>query len=301
MIKRLKDYYFKKLGKFQLKKRILIFKKNRKLINSIAIVYYIPKSNPEKYNNWEDGFTKAIDLLAKEFKIVWFNLEDEYPKVEELNKYDLIIAKSCWNWIVDDYIKSLKGLTSLRGIAVSCSKAPKLKNDIWNYDIIWYEMEDYKKLIYDHPNIHQAFGINTNKFYPQNLEKKIDVLSIGMLEPYKRFDKLNNKKGEVKIIIGDKNSNNAEKVISSLDPNIEIINYTSQEKLAEYINMSKLVYIPASFQGGGERAVLEAKACGVEVEVEKDNTKLIKLLHSEKEYTIMEYYKALYFSIKSLL
>ena len=45
-------------------------------------------------------------------------------------------------------------------------------------------------------------------------------------------------------------------------------------------NLSKNVYIPANIIGGGERAVLEARACNIPVEVEDDNPKLKELLYS---------------------
>lgn len=269
-------------------------------VKSIAIIYYVPKSNVEKYNNWEDGFTKAIDMLSEDFKITWFNLEDKKPTTEELNQYDLIISKSCWNWIVDDYISSLKGLKALKGIAVSCSVAPKFKSDLWKYDIIWYETEDYTDKIKNHPRKHLAFGINTDTFYPRDIEKTIDVLSIGMLEPYKRFEKLNNIEGNIKVIIGSKNTQNSEKVLELLDPNIKVIDYVSQSELSTYINSSKLVYIPATSQGGGERAVLEAKACNVNVLVEDDNLKLSRLV-SSFSYSKIDYYNALVSSIKKII
>ena len=44
---------------------------------------------------------------------------------------------------------------------------------------------------------------------------------------------------------------------------------------------SKNVYIPASIQGGGERAVLEARACNIKVTIEDDNPKLKELLTSQ--------------------
>ncbi|KFC24063.1 hypothetical protein [Chryseobacterium sp. FH1] len=300
MIKRVENYLHRKYNQFLLKKRLASFRKRRKVINSIAIVYYVPKTNVEKYNHWEDGFTKAVELLSKDFDVKWFNLEDVKPTAEELNKYDLILAKSCWNWIVDDYINSLEGINSLKGIAVSCSVAPKYKSDIWKFDIIWYETDEYINKISSHPNKFQAFGVNTDKFFPQNLEKTIDVLSVGMLEPYKRFEKLNDIEGNEKLIIGNKNSINSDSVLSKLDPSIKIIDYVSQEALAKYINSSKLVYIPASLHGGGERAVLEAKACGVKVLIEPDNQKLSNLLLSDKDFSINGYYQSLLNSIKSL-
>ncbi len=44
-------------------------------------------------------------------------------------------------------------------------------------------------------------------------------------------------------------------------------------------NSAAVVYIPCTVDGGGERAVLEAKAAGAVVEVEADNPKLQVCMH----------------------
>lgn len=268
-------------------------------IKKIAIIYYIPKTNWEKYNNWEDGFTKAIDLLSEDYEITMYNLEDYKPSAEKLNQYDLVIGKSCWNWIVDNYISSLKELKTLKGIFVSCSQKPLYTFQIWEYDIIWYETHDYRKFLNNHPMSFHAFGINSDIFYPENLEKTIDILSIGGLHKYKRFEKLNDKPGNIKVIIGDIQTKDADVILKELDPSIEIKEFTNQKDLAKYINSSKLVYIPANSQGGGERAVLEAKACGVPVMVEEDNQKLIDLRDSPN-FTKYDYYNSIILSLRKL-
>lgn len=284
---------------FARRKKILT---DEKEIKSIALIYFIPKAETEKYNHWEDGFTKAIDMLSEDFDVVRFNLEDKKPSAEELNKFDLVIAKSCWNWIVDDYIKSLQGLTSIKGIAVSCSLPPKKSKDVWNYDIIWYNNHWYKEFINHHPNIHYAYGINSDMFQPKKIEKTIDVLSIGAVTSYKRFEKLNGLPGNRKIILGTTKTKDFDEVKKKLNPDIEIIDFVSQEELANFINSSKLVYIPCALQGGGERAVLEAISCDVPVKVENDNPKLVDLLerYQKNPLTKHDYYNSLVSSIKDL-
>ena len=41
------------------------------------------------------------------------------------------------------------------------------------------------------------------------------------------------------------------------------------------------LYIPSTVNGGGERAVLEGRACGIKVTVERDNPKLQELTTSQ--------------------
>lgn len=268
-------------------------------ITKIAVVFYIPKTNLEKYKNWEDGFTKAIDLLKEDYNISWINLADTKPSSTELNEYDFLIVKSCWNWIVDNYIRSLKNLTVARGIAISCSLKPK-KEWAWFYDVLWFETEWYRKLISFHPNKFLAFGINSDVFKPLNLEKEIDVLGIGAITSYKRFDKFNTLNKDKIVIIGSTKNSDYEEVSKKLNDNIEIIEYLSQDELAKYINKSRLVYIPSEINGGGERAVLESLSCGVKVKIEDDNPKLKKIIEGNPLTTIYDYYFGLKRGLESL-
>lgn len=269
-----------KLIKFKYYKRLRSFK--CKKVKSIAIIYYIPETNYSKYNNWLDGFTSAIDVLSIEYKISWINLSDEKPKVEVLNKFDFLIVKSCWDWIVDNYIRSLNGLTVPKGLAISCSRLPINMDSIYSYDVLWYETNWYRQFIIEHPRAFHAFGIITEIFKNKNYNKIYDVLSIGQLASYKRHEKIANIKGQKKIVIGDSNTKEGEKIKSFLvENNIEVLDFIDQESLSDYINKSKLVYIPASINGGGERAVLEARSCNAKILIEKDNPKLQDLLRSE--------------------
>lgn len=55
--------------------------------------------------------------------------------------------------------------------------------------------------------------------------------------------------------------------------------------------LSKTAVVPCETWGGGERAVLEARACGLEVEVNPANAKLLELLNVQPipdEYTYAE-------------
>ena len=61
------------------------------------------------------------------------------------------------------------------------------------------------------------------------------------------------------------------------------------------------MYIPSTVQGGGERAVLEAKACGVVVRVEEDNPKLKELAALVDVPGPMKYADGLHRALQSIL
>ncbi|WP_157804963.1 CatB-related O-acetyltransferase [Confluentibacter lentus] len=250
-------------------------------LNNIAVIYFIPDSNLNKYNNWKDGFTRAINILSEDFNITWINLFDVKPSSDELNQFDFLIVKSCWDWIVDNYVRSLKNLKVYKGIMVSCSKIPNNKQSMFFYDIVWYETYWYGKQISEHPNLVHAFGVNASDFGFQNYEKDIDVLGIGALTSHKRFHKFIDLPQEKKVIVGDVNTTDSSGIKSYLENSgIKILEYTSQEELSKLINKSKLVYIPSDVNGGGERAVLESRLCNVPIKIENDNPKLKELIAS---------------------
>jgi hypothetical protein len=270
----------KSIAKLRYLRRINSY--NTKEIKSIAIIFYIPKTNTLKYNNWEDGFTKAVGILNTYFDVSWINLAEAKPTVETLNTFDFLIVKSCWDWIVDNYVRSLKGLKVPTGLAISCSKLPVNKNNIYAYDVLWFETNWYSELVKQHPRAFHAFGINSSVFKFKETTKEYDVLSIGQLAAYKRHENILKLKGDKKLVIGDTNTKEGAEIKNFLNANnVEVIEFMNQDNLSYYINKSKLVYIPASINGGGERAVLEARSCGAEVLVEQDNPKLKELVTSQ--------------------
>jgi hypothetical protein len=273
-----------KILRFIQKKKILKRIRNYQIkeISRIAVIYYIPKTNTEKYNNWSDGFTSAVKLLDDEFKVTWINLADQKPTATDLNAFDFLIVKSCWNWIVDRYIRSLECLNTPRGIMISCSKKSIQREWMFFYDILWYETNWYKEYIAAHPYVYHAFGINSEVFHNRNLDKIYDVVSIGALTAYKRHNEILKIPGQNKLVIGNKNEKDSQQIIDELEKeSVNVLDYVSQEKLSIILNQTKLVYIPAEVDGGGERAVLEARKCGAEVLVQKDNPKLEELLKGE--------------------
>ena len=249
------------------------------LINKIAIIYYIPKNNKFKYNKWEDGFVKGINTLIEDYTITWFNLADTKPTAMELNKFDFLVVKSCWDWIVDKYVRNLKKLNTPKGIVISCSKLPKKSSSVYDYDILWYETYWYGKQLPLHSRKIHAFGIDTTVFKQETVNKDIDVLSIGAFTSYKRLHLIIKINGLKKTVIGAKNYNDSKNIINQLkNAGVSCLDYRSQKEMGKLINRSKKIYLPCEINGGGERAVLEARSCGNNVIVESDNPKLKELL-----------------------
>jgi hypothetical protein len=152
------------------------------------------------------------------------------------------------------------------------------------YDVLYYETDWYKKIIKNHPNIYHAFGINKNALIkPLEYIQKYDYICIGAFQPRKRMELLLKIKGAKILVIGeDYNTTYSKKVIDSLNKNtnIDIMPFVEYSKLPTYFCMAKTLYIPANVYGGGERAILEARHCGLSIRIESDNPVLKEMLNS---------------------
>lgn len=203
------------------------------------------------------------------------------------DKYEFVFFKESFTGnIYNKYKSKLKSKNKL-GLFISSSNVIPNEKQLSIYNILFYETNwyyNYAKLN-RHPNTHHAFGIDTNIMKPKNVEKCYDVIFVGNICRYKRPLNILNLSGS-KICVGFKTDQRIINIL--LKNNVDIVEFINYDKLVDYYNKSKLCYIPCALHGGGERAVLEARSCGIPVKIENDNPKLKELCESDI-YT-SEYY-----------
>lgn len=230
---------------------------------------------------WKDGLWAALNLLEKDgFQIDKFNLQkkesDTYKEIG-YKTYDFTLGWGGFNSPVDKYLKELsKTFTGKKGLCIGGNAFPPQGEE--NYDVLFYETDWYLPQIMHHKNVVHAFGVNTDIYKPIEDAVPIwDWVTVGSFSLWKRQGLLKNK-GGYRLAIGEiQKENKAESmsiIADLLNDGIVVSDMVGPEKLAIIYNASEKVYIPADIYGGGERAVLEARACGVQVEVEYDNPKL---------------------------
>jgi hypothetical protein len=248
----------------------------KKRYGSLAVYYYVSKKS-SKYVHWKDGFVAAMEILSQNWEIHWIHAGRSLP-VDLFQSYDAILVKSNWNWKVDKQIQRWgKLISSPLMLLLSGSIPPPEPRKIHTYAHVFYETNWYAALAEEFPSSSRAFGVNTNIYRAGSRTKKWDVLGIGAFRNYKRWDMLAKKQGK-KAIVGERTTAEAKHIATELEKKgVQTFDFMAPEKLRELILSSKKVYIPASLQGGGERAVWEAKASGVPVEVAEDNPKLVEL------------------------
>ena len=251
---------------------------NNKKIPQICVLYNIPHRETIKYNNWNDGFAEAIRMLMsnENYKIDFINVNDNITI--NFKEYDLILFKESFNGAI--YNKYIKYITSAKiGLFISSSNIIPTDIEIHKYDILFYETYWY----YYYANLKRhslsfhAFGINSNVMKPQQCEKIYDNIFVGAIIDFKNPLKMINKPGN-NLCIGNVIDKNIE--VQLKNNNVIVEDYVDYLSLSNKYNQSKKCFLPCSLHGGGERAVLEARSCNIEVEIDENNDKLKELLNS---------------------
>lgn len=235
---------------------------------------------------WKDGLWWAIKELGEHYNVSWLNLADNQKEVSK-SSFDFVLGWGAFGSPADKFLQTVIGIP--RGLCLGGNAVP-VPDYAKNYQVIFYETDWVREnYLTGLSNCKKAFGVNTKIFKKLDLPKIWDYLSVGSFSYWKHLDKLKDKKG-VRLCVGEVQKDN---LVESIDITSDLVSndigvsgMLIPEKLNLIYNLSKTVYLPADINGGGERAVLEARACGCQVEVE--NPKLKELVNckipTEKHY-----------------
>jgi hypothetical protein len=221
----------------------------------------------------KDGLWAALDVLESTFDIKRHNLANGGFSSDNI---DFVLGWGAFGSKVDS---CLQIVPCKKGLCIAGNVNPP--TGALNYDVLFYETKWYRPQIDFHPNIVHAFGYNSDIYYNMEILRDIDYLGVGAYAKWKRWEKFLDKKGDRRIV-GEFQQNNPDEsqdIWDKLENNGVICkDMVIPEQLNVEYNRAKTVYIPADICGGGERAILEARSCGCNVEVEPDNLKLKELL-----------------------
>lgn len=243
------------------------------------LVYVYGQPEP---STWRDGMWAAMKLIEGDFDgydVTWVNAQlGEAPPVEGNH---VLLAWGDFESPAERACRHLRArVKALQMGGMSAPMGPALAWDTIFAETAWHQHHLQQHT--GHPRVLRAFGVNTGIYQPMNIAKRFRWITVGHWADWKRQHLFHSKPG-LKLAIGERyataNPHQAPPIIEGhLRAGVIVAPYVSPEDLAIFYNLSERCYIPASLVGGGERAVLEAKACGLPVEIEPDNPKLKELL-----------------------
>jgi len=239
---------------------------------------------------WKDGLWAALKILEKDFGITYYNLAENLPPKKPMGPpypdsdwhVDFTLGWGAFGSKVDQWMKHHP---YKKGLCIGGNAKPPEGAD--SYDVLFYETEWYRDQIKHHPRIIHAFGINAGIYKPDTVSRYSEsfplwnYLTVGAFAYWKRQDVLCQKPGR-KLAIGQIQKGNLQESIdivgNLLLGGVAVSDMVPPEELVKFYYMANTIFIPADINGGGERAVLEARACDRVVEVAEDNPKLQELL-----------------------
>lgn len=266
-------------------------------------ILFIYDQPDEQY--WQDGLFTAIEILKKTHTVQKVNIAKEKVLEDALNwqDCDFILGWGGFQSPVDNAIQLMTQITATeipKGLCLAGNAFP-LKTQ--KYDVIFYETEWTKQWLIDTaeapvPTLVHAFGYNS-KIMEKETEYDEPILwqymTVGAFAKWKRQSKLLKKDGN-RLAIGEIQKGNLSESMGIVGPllmdGVMVSGMMSPWALAKFYHQTEYLYIPADIYGGGERAVIEAKACGTTVKVEDDNPKLQELLKSDTVSWTENYYAA---------
>ncbi|GAA3621015.1 hypothetical protein GCM10022199_26820 [Marihabitans asiaticum] len=246
----------------------------------VTIVYGVPPGS-RKFDMWHDGFTAAVEVLSDLHDIEWINALSATPQMLEraVAATDVVLVKSSFGGAPDAWSRPvLAHFPSVPTCLMISGTGPPRRGDLGRFDVLFHETDWYLPFVARHPNVIHAFGVDTTIMRPRReVPKDIDWLMVGQPAFYKRPDELLSLTGR-RVLVGDLRGVPERTIRDLVNGGIDVLDFVPYHELAEYYARATTVVVACTLHGGGERSVLEARACGTDVRVPEDNPKLRELL-----------------------
>lgn len=196
---------------------------------------------------------------------------------------DFVLVKSAFHWGPEIWARRhLHGTSAALLLFISGTRAPS-DRELRTYDCVFYETETFlarSRVGSRAPCAIHAFGVNTGALVRPHPAPPVlyDYVFLGQFAVWKR-PLLLLKKGGRRLAIGEPSSG---RIAAKLRRGgVTVVGFFgSNAALGPALATARTMYAPQTYDGGGERAVLEARAIGLAVEVAPGNPKLRELATS---------------------
>ena len=249
------------------------------------------QGNMDVLSRSTDGFFTALRMLRAEVDIDVVEIKTmatlrrdvaSHPRAWA-DQLDFVLVKSAFHWGPEVWARrNLRGIAAALILLISGTRAPT-NTELRTYDCIFYETETFlerSRVGARHTCTVHAFGVNTRLLVRPDPPPEViyDYVYLGRFMEWKR-PLLLLKKGGKRLAIGEPTTGSiAEKLRRG---GVTVMgNLGSNTALAPVLATARAMYAPQTYDGGGERAVLEARVIGLAVEVASDNPKLLELVTS---------------------
>lgn len=229
-----------------------------------------------RYGVWQDGLKKAIELLEKDYDI------DYIEPTADFGKYDLLIHWEAPITILGKNAENYKRVKDSDKKKMLLFAGGRIVADWVNgYNAVVIESQiDKEEFAKQGIEAYTAFGVNTDLMRPMEVDKKYDAIHHGANAGWKRQHLVGESFKEHALIVGRDQPEDPYCFNRCRELGSTVLSEVYGDPLVELINSSDVLCQTSSLWGGGQRATLEAMACGVPVIVMTDSPKNIEYIEA---------------------
>lgn len=234
----------------------------------MAKIRFVWQGVTERKDHWKDGLYAAMKLLEVDNEVTYCEPWDD------LNA-DVVIywEAPCTRYGPNSHHYE-RVRTHIGKKILLFAGGPLKAQDVDGFDIVVVESEINVRECNDLGiTCAKAFGVNTDIFKPMNTKKYYETVTHGTSASWKRQWLVCQAMKEKALVFGQPQPNDTRPFDECGKCNSMVLHEQSYEETARLINHGKVAVNCADFWGGGQRATLEAMACGLPVVVMSDSPK----------------------------
>lgn len=225
-------------------------------------------SDPKIFEHWNDGLRAAMQILEQKYNVSYHEPWDEFDA-------DVVLY---WEAPCTVNGQNAHHYMNIMGKAIPkillFAGGPLKKEWVRGFDLLCVEsainMRECEQL--GIPAM-TAFGINENIFFPQDIPKVYDAIHPATCASWKRQDLFARALKSRGLVVGREQETDSMPFQVCREQGTIVMGEQPYKEVAKLVNQSRVMVQTSEFWGGGQRATLEAMACGIPVICMKDSPK----------------------------